>query len=177
MESQPPSSPPYYRLELCPAISQSSADPNVHVPHFPYVGTIYRNNDNAGFDLFMLSDYEFGEKIKCQFIGLGTKARLVCVNGTEETDSHYWLVPRSSLFKRGLMMANSVGIIDSSYRGELKVPTIPLPGTDPTAISIKKGERLFQIVAPDMGWIREIKSVTSLPETQRGCGGFGSTGR
>jgi dUTPase len=41
---------------------------------------------------------------------------------------------------------------------------------------IEKGQRLFQIVAPDMGWIKEVKIVESLDVTGRGDGGFGSTG-
>jgi hypothetical protein len=42
---------------------------------------------------------------------------------------------------------------------------------------IEKGQRLFQILAPDMGNIKEVKIVMSLPETVRGEGGFGSTGK
>ncbi len=42
---------------------------------------------------------------------------------------------------------------------------------------IERGQRLFQIVAPDMGWIKEVRIVDSLPETSRGEGGFGSTGK
>ena len=37
--------------------------------------------------------------------------------------------------------------------------------------------RLFQIEAPDMGWIRHVRLVDSLPTTERGAGGFGSTGK
>ena len=44
-------------------------------------------------------------------------------------------------------------------------------------VSVVAGERMFQIVAPDMGWIREVRIVNSLPETLRGEGGFGSTGK
>ena len=42
---------------------------------------------------------------------------------------------------------------------------------------LEKGIRLFQVLAPDMGWIHEVRIVDSLPETSRGEGGFGSTGR
>jgi dUTPase len=42
---------------------------------------------------------------------------------------------------------------------------------------IEKGQRLFQIVAPDMGHIKEVRIVESLSETVRGDGGFGSTGK
>jgi dUTPase len=90
-----------------------------------------------------------------------------------KTDSHFWLLPRSSIYKSGLMMANSVGVIDKSYRGELKAPVWSMTGNS----TVNRGDRLFQIVAPDMGWIRTVKVVTSMPETGRGTGGFGSTGR
>jgi dUTPase len=42
---------------------------------------------------------------------------------------------------------------------------------------VTRGDRLFQIVAPDMGWIRNVRVVTSMNSTERGEGGFGSTGR
>jgi dUTP pyrophosphatase len=90
-----------------------------------------------------------------------------------KTDSHFWLMPRSSIYKSGLIMANSVGVIDASYRGELKAPVWSMTGQS----NISRGDRLFQIVAPEMGWIRNVKIVESMPGTQRGEGGFGSTGR
>jgi deoxyuridine 5'-triphosphate nucleotidohydrolase len=112
-------------------------------------------------------------------LDLGTRARLVKVTpiddyNNHEEDVHYWLAPRSSIYKSGVMMANSVGIIDASFRGTLKAPVTNL--NEHTYPNVLKGTRLFQIVAPDMGHIREIKIVTSLPETSRGEGGFGSTG-
>ena len=70
-------------------------------------------------------------------------------------------------------MANSVGVIDKSYRGELKAPVWSMTGDS----VVEYSERLFQIVAPDMGWIRHVRVVDSLPETDRGAGGFGSTGQ
>lgn len=162
----------YYRLELCPVMDHTNST------SFPYKGILNRSNENAGFDLTMMIDYNIGEQMeKGPFLlGLGTRARLVHINSVSgtETDSHYWLVPRSSLYKRGLMMANSIGVIDSSYRGELKSPVVQIPGG---TTDIKNGDRLFQIVAPDMGWIREVHVVSALSETSRGEGGFGSTGR
>jgi dUTPase len=46
-----------------------------------------------------------------------------------------------------------------------------------TSHLVEKGVRLFQIVAPDLGHIKEVVIVESLPVTSRGEGGFGSTGR
>jgi len=43
--------------------------------------------------------------------------------------------------------------------------------------NVTYGDRLFQIVAPDMGWIRNVRLVESMPHTERGAGGFGSSGQ
>jgi dUTP pyrophosphatase len=91
----------------------------------------------------------------------------------EGEPSHFWLAPRSSIYKTGYMMANSLGVIDSSYRGTLKAPVV----AGAFGPGFKAGDRHFQILAPDMGWISEVRLVSSLPETLRGEGGFGSTGR
>jgi len=138
-----------------------------------------RSNENAGFDLFSSDTVKVEQEPK--FIPFGIVARLLKVqampNGTSndwlKTDSHFWLLPRSSIYKTGLIMANSVGVIDSSYRGELKAPVWSMTGNS----NISYGDRLFQIVAPDMGWIRNIRIVESMPSSERGIGGFGSTGK
>ncbi len=151
-----------YRLELLPLNNEH-----------PYT-TYERNDDNAGFDLFCPVDMDVQHTP--QLLPLGVKARLVRISPDGEYDSHYWLLPRSSIYKSGFMMGNSVGVIDKTYRGELKAPVLC---TVSTAMSVqaKKGERYFQIVAPDMGWIREVRIVTELPDTARNEGGFGSTGK
>ncbi len=82
--------------------------------------------------------------------------------------------PRSGLaLKHGITCLNSPGTIDADYRGELKVILIN-HGAEPFVI--KRGERIAQIViAPVTQGVWEI--VETLPETARGAGGFGSTGR
>lgn len=138
-----------------------------------------RSDDNAGFDLHCSEDTFVGTTTT--FIPFEITVRLVKVeampNGQSDeylkTDSHFWLVPRSSIYKTGLMMANSVGVIDKSYRGELKAPVWSMTGET----KVQYGDRLFQIVAPDMGWIRHIRVVDALPNTVRGQGGFGSSGK
>jgi dUTP pyrophosphatase len=72
------------------------------------------------------------------------------------------------------MMANSVGVIDRTYRGELMGAVVVAGGAEPVKVS--RGERLFQIVAPDMGHIAAAVPVEELDATVRGAGGFGSTG-
>ncbi len=82
--------------------------------------------------------------------------------------------PRSGLaLKHGITCLNTPGTIDADYRGELKVILINL-GQEPFVI--RRGERIAQmIVAPvtQAVWAR----VEALPDSARGAGGFGSTGR
>ena len=81
---------------------------------------------------------------------------------------------RSGLaLKWGLSVMNSPGTIDSGYRGEVKVI---LKNHDHRAYDLKKGERIAQLVmAPVV--TAEIEEVTELTDTERGAGGFGSTGK
>ncbi len=81
--------------------------------------------------------------------------------------------PRSGLaFRHGLTVTNAPGTIDSDYRGELKVLLVNL-GKDP--VTIERGMRIGQLViAPVVQ--ASVSEVATLDETQRGAGGFGSTG-
>ena len=152
---------------------------NSHNIKFYPIALLNRSDENAGFDIYAAEDMSVGQTP--QLIPFKIICRLLKVepmpNGSSneflKTDSHFMLLPRSSIFKSGLLMANSVGVIDKSYRGELKAPVWSMTGDS----QVKRGDRLFQIVAPDMGWIRDVRTVDSLPETERGAGGFGSTGR
>ncbi|MGX7894343.1 dUTP diphosphatase [Tsuneonella sp. HG222] len=81
--------------------------------------------------------------------------------------------PRSGLaLKHGISVPNTPGTIDSDYRGELKVILINL-GTEP--FSIHRGDRVAQLVLAPVVQAR-WEEVTELDETERGAGGFGSTG-
>ena len=81
---------------------------------------------------------------------------------------------RSSLgFKKGVTLSNSVGVIDSDYRGEIKVSLANLSDKD---FIVNPGDRVAQLVITPVA-IPEIKIVDELPSTDRGEGGFGSTGK
>ena len=82
--------------------------------------------------------------------------------------------PRSGLaLKHGIALINAPGTIDSDYRGELKVILI---NHGPEAFTIARGERIGQmLLAPVTRLVWE--QVETLDETDRGAGGFGSTGR
>ncbi|QWT17006.1 dUTP diphosphatase [Collinsella sp. zg1085] len=84
------------------------------------------------------------------------------------------VLPRSGMaLKRGLTIANTPGLIDAHYRGELKVICVNI--NPDQVITIEAGERIAQLV------IQEIPAVTiheldELDQTDRGAGGFGSSG-
>ncbi len=82
--------------------------------------------------------------------------------------------PRSGLAaKHGVTVLNSPGLIDSGYRGELKVILINL---DPeTPFEVTRGERIAQLVIQRVETARFV-DVDELPTSERGAGGFGSTG-
>ena len=126
--------------------------------------------DNAGIDLMTCETWNGSST---HLLNLGVSAML------EKTETgeviHYWLLPRSSIYKTGYIMANSVGVIDKTYRGILKAPVVCVGGYGSKGFVV--GDRHFQIVAPDMGPIKKVIIVDSLPETVRGAGGFGSTGK
>lgn len=84
------------------------------------------------------------------------------------------LALRSSLGARGITIPNSVGIIDSDYRGTLKLTLTALPGTDP--ITLRAGERVAQLVILPAVFPEPVEAAVNADETQRGEGGFGSTG-
>ena len=83
--------------------------------------------------------------------------------------------PRSGLAaKHGVTCLNTPGLIDSGYRGELKVLLI---NTDPeTPFEVVKGERIAQLVIQRVESVEFIE-VEALSDSDRGSGGFGSTGR
>lgn len=91
----------------------------------------------------------------------------------------YWglLAARSSLgFKSTTLLTNSIGVIDSTYRGEIKARLINL-GTEP--VTIERGERFCQLIITNcyLGNWNSVDKLDDLSETVRGQGGFGSSGR
>lgn len=87
--------------------------------------------------------------------------------------SPYYLYARSSVSKRGIILANSVGIIDSGYRGPLMAAFYNTTDND---VTIPEGDRIVQICMPDLSYDFNVNVVDSLDETERGEGGLGSTG-
>jgi dUTP pyrophosphatase len=82
--------------------------------------------------------------------------------------------PRSGLAaKHGITVLNSPGTIDADYRGEIKVILVNLSNTP---FTIEPGERIAQMIVASYEQV-EWQAVESLSETERGAGGFGSTGK
>lgn len=75
--------------------------------------------------------------------------------------------------KHGVSLPNCVGVIDSDYRGEL---IVPLRNFGDKAYTIQPGERIAQLVLVPV-FLPPVAEVEELSETQRGTGGFGSTGK
>jgi len=82
----------------------------------------------------------------------------------------YYLCPRSSIAKNHFQLANSIGIIDAGYRGNLMAKVRCFKND-----SIQGGS-YFQIIAPDLKPIK-VNIVKSLSSTTRGSGSFGSTNK
>jgi dUTP pyrophosphatase len=88
----------------------------------------------------------------------------------------YYVYPRSSISKTPLMLANHVGIIDSGYRGNLIAAIRKLPSDSPEYV-VEKHTRLFQICHPTLCPVFVVLVPESeLNSSERGAGGFGSTG-
>lgn len=83
------------------------------------------------------------------------------------------LAPRSSMGRKGVRLANTIGVIDSDYRGEILVDLVVKQGKP--AVQIFPGDRFVQLLLLPVLQCN-IEEVQDLPDTERGAGGFGSTG-
>lgn len=132
---------------------------------------------DSGFDLFLPEDESYTSG-RHTLLDHRIRCKMVIVDGDREIPTGYTLHPRSSTFnKYNLLLANSTGIIDQDYRGPIKVsffsPLMSL--VSHIGMHVDKGTRLVQLCAPSYKYF-EVELVDSLDETDRGEGGFGSTG-
>ena len=129
-----------------------------------YEGHGHFHKGDAGIDLFIIEKQTIksGETVKINF-------GISCETNENIT---YFLMPRSSISKTPLRLCNSIGLIDAGYRGEIMAAVDNIKDEDYT---IDYGQRLFQIVAMD-GSPLSFELVDILSQTDRGSGGFGSTG-
>ena len=131
---------------------------------------MYENHNHfhpgdSGLDIYIIEN---------QIINPGETIRLKLGISCENLDAKsYFLMPRSSISKTPLRLANSVGLIDAGYRGEIMAA---VDNIKDFAYEVEIGQRLFQIVAMD-GSAIHFELGDHLSETTRGVAGFGSTGK
>ena len=134
-------------------------DPDLPIPRYAHLG-------DAGLDL-----------VAAVSLSLTPGERALVPTGIAialPTGFAGFVLPRSGLaLKSGLTLANSPGLIDSAYRGEIKVILVNL---DPTqSIEISRGDKIAQLVIQRIECCL-LAEVDELDLTERGEGGFGSTG-
>jgi len=157
-------------------------------PNKEFVKNYYENvvtklqyQGDAGIDIIFPEDIEFVKNtvtkchmgIACEFIPNGCKPDYHH-HGPSTFYGSFDLVPRSSISNTPLGLANSIGIFDAGYRGEVIAAIRCYKPVGESAYSVKKGDRLVQIISPDRKSIK-VQLVTELSKTERQDNGFGST--
>ena len=152
------------------------------------INTFYNNRLNheadSGVDLYVPEDVSF-EPGETKLVNLKIKCRMVDNTGNTLP---YYLFSRSSIYKTPLLQANCTGIIDKDYRGHicvalryiitdslLNVIRNQSANLNEHKYILKKGTRIVQICEPTLKPIT-YTLVDQLDNTERGSGGFGSTG-
>ena len=135
-------------------------DPELDLP-------LYATSGDAGLDLLAAEDVslEPGERAS-----VATGIRVAIPQGY----AGFVLARSGRALKEGLALANAPGLIDSGYRGEIKVIVVNLDPASP--IDIRRGDKIAQLVVQQVESV-ELVEVDELPASDRGEGGFGSTGR
>jgi dUTP pyrophosphatase len=155
-----------------------------------YKDSTFDNNNtgmhDSGIDLYFPKDL-LCEPHKTTKISLDVKCSVYDISQQEHFErcisdktsknvisQPFYVYPRSSIGKTPLRLANSVGIIDAQYRGNL---IVQVDNISDEPYTILKGQRLFQICSQDLTPFCDIKIVESLLDTERGSKGIGSTGK
>lgn len=127
----------------------------------------YAHDGDAGLDLYSAAD---------ALVQPGHRALIPTGIAVAIPDGFAGFVqPRSGLaLREGLSLVNTPGLIDSHYRGEIKIIAVNLDPSTP--ISITRGQRVAQLVIQRVERATLVE-VDALDETWRGVGGFGSTGQ
>lgn len=140
-------------------VSIKRLDPEVDLPTYAYEG-------DAGLDLRANESVEIPPHER---VLISTGIAIALPDGYAG-----FVQPRSGMaLKRGLSIANTPGLIDAHYRGEIKVIAVNLDPRE--TIRIERGERIAQLVIQQVPVVHLVE-VDELDETDRGAGGFGSSG-
>ena len=168
-------------------------DPNITGLRELYTEQISKHNSsilvanfpNSGFDLFVAYKTTVPpitvDNYKSEMIKFGIKCEMYkkLMNLNDESEyretTAYLLTPRSSMSQVPLVQSNHIGLIDCGYRGEIKAPVRNLIQTD---YVIEPYTRLFQLSHPCSFpfTVVMVDDESELSSTERGDGGFGSTG-
>ncbi len=141
----------------------------------PYLTNLYDKcsvsyKGDLGLDLFLPEDMIIAPK-STTFIDLGIGVQFDTVDGTRRG---YTLCPRSSISKTKIRLANSIGIIDAGYNGNI---IAAVDNVSDDEICLKQGERYFQLVFFTFDTPAVVKLCDGLSSTDRGSNGFGSSGK
>jgi dUTP pyrophosphatase len=131
----------------------------------------YAKNGDAGLDLTATSKRI---DLNSQIIEYGIGVAVEIPNGYVGL-----IYPRSSVYKTDLILSNCVGVVDSGYRGEIKFKFAVINEFDNILESVQDydiGDRIGQLIIVPYPSI-EFEEVEELSESERGLGGYGSTGR
>ena len=143
-----------------------------------YMNSITNHNNkiltdypDAGFDIFTMTKH-YGSNKNVNKIDFGVVCEAVMYGS--KTNTGFYMYPRSSLSKTPLRLANSVGIIDSGYRGHL----IGMFDCFENEYFVEPYTRLIQVCAPGLVpiYVNLVNNQEQMATTARGSGGFGSTG-
>lgn len=161
------------------AILKIAVDPNNMELKENYKNHIEQHNyaimndpyPNSGFDLIVPNEADIPGDLCSKLVSMGVKCEML---NESNMPIGYYMYPRSSFSKTPLMLGNHVGIIDSGYRGFLMGAFRNLTQT---SYRIEEGVRLLQICEPSLKPVCVLLVEESdLSSTERGEGGFGSTG-
>jgi dUTPase len=150
-----------------------------HAQHYRAAAIAYNNTPygerNSGFDLYMdTSDTQ--DAVYGWIVGQGCHA--VAMEEPQGTPRAFWLAPRSSIVKTRWRLANSLGLIDATYRGIIRAGLSSVVATTEGPSNIDEKQRYVQLAAPSLEpWAAVVVvDVLPAPASARGIGGFGSTG-
>lgn len=129
------------------------------------------HNDDMCFDVYATSEEEIAPNVWSY--GTGLKFEINRDGNLMDLDLCIDLRPRSSIYKTGMVLSNSIGTIDEGYRGEVKAVFYHIK---PDMPRYKVGDKIGQIKVT-VGVPVEFEQVNRLTDTIRGAGGYGSTGR
>lgn len=140
--------------------------PDARVPQQAY-------KDDYGYDCYAVSEEEVAPNVWKYGLGIALQMDRESYDINKEANLCISARPRSSVWKTGMVLSNCIGTIDESYTGEISAVFYHVM---PQMPRYKVGDKICQIHL-DGAWKIKLEEVESLDETERGAGGYGSTGR